>query len=65
MSEKCIILKFCLWLGEQGLAYETLYYGSEQDIRNLIDEFMDFQKEVQISELIQKKEQKRVMGGIR
>ncbi len=35
-----IIFDFCDWLGGQGLAYETLYYGSEEDIVKLINMYL-------------------------
>ena len=36
-----IIWDFCDWLGYQGLAYETLYYGSDKDIENLIKRYLE------------------------
>ena len=43
MTEKRfeIIWDFCDWLCYQGLAYETLYYGSEDDIKNLIKRYLE------------------------
>ena len=35
-----IIFDFCDWLSEQGSAYETLYYGSEEDIVKLINMYL-------------------------
>lgn len=41
MTEKYdIIWDFCDWLGYQGLAYETLYYGGSKDIKNLIRRYL-------------------------
>lgn len=36
-----IIWDFCDWLGYQGLAYETLYYGGNKDIENLIKRYLE------------------------
>lgn len=36
-----IILDFCDWLGYQGLAYETLYFGSSKDIEELIKRYLE------------------------
>ena len=36
-----IIWDFCDWLGYQGLAYETLYYGSGKDIEKLIKRYLE------------------------
>ena len=45
MTEKYqIIWDFCDWLGYQGLAYETLYYGDNEDIDNLIEEYLEDEK---------------------
>ena len=42
MTEKYkIIWDFCDWLGCQGLAYETLYYGSSRDIDKLIKRYLE------------------------
>ena len=43
MTEKRfeIIWDFCDWLGYQGLAYETLYYGGTNDIENLINKYLE------------------------
>ena len=35
------ILDFCNWLGGQGLAYETIYYGEEKDIERLINKYIE------------------------
>lgn len=35
------IWDFCDWLGYQGIAYETLYYGSNKDIDNLIKKYLN------------------------
>lgn len=45
MDEKYKAIKdFCDWLGCQGLAYETLYYGSDYDIHRLIVAYLDDEK---------------------
>ena len=45
MDEKYKAIKdFCDWLGYQGLAYETLYYGSDYDIHRLIVAYLDDEK---------------------
>lgn len=36
-----VIWDFCDWLGYQGLAYETLYYGGTKDIENLINKYLE------------------------
>ena len=36
-----LIWDFCDWLSYQGLAYETLYYGRDEDIENLINKYLD------------------------
>ena len=43
MSEKRyeIIWDFCDWLGYQGLAYETLYFGSNESIDKLIQRYLE------------------------
>ena len=43
MTEKRyeIIWDFCDWLGYQGLAYETLYYGEDKDIDELIKRYLE------------------------
>lgn len=42
MTEKYgIIWDFCDWLGCQGLAYETLYYGGNKDIDKLIKMYLE------------------------
>lgn len=42
MTEKYkIIWDFCDWLGYQGLAYETLYYGGSEDIDKLIKRYLE------------------------
>ena len=42
MTEKYdIIWDFCDWLGYQGLAYETLYYGMRRDIDRLIKRYLE------------------------
>lgn len=42
MTEKYnIIWDFCDWLGCQGLAYETLYYGSDESIDELIKRYLE------------------------
>lgn len=42
MTEKYNTIRdFCDWLGEQGLAYETLYYGSNKDLDNLIKKYLE------------------------
>ena len=35
------IWDFCDWLRNQGLAYETLYYGGDKDIENLINKYLE------------------------
>ena len=35
------IWDFCDWLSYQGIAYETLYYGSNKDIDNLIKKYLN------------------------
>ena len=41
MTEKYnTIWDFCDWLSYQGIAYETLYYGMEKDIDNLIKRYL-------------------------
>lgn len=35
-----VILDFCIWLSWQGLAYETLYYGSQEDVEQLIEMYL-------------------------
>ena len=39
-----IIYDFCDWLGYQGLAYETLYYGGNKDIEKLINKYLEDEK---------------------
>ena len=42
MTEKYdIIWDFCDWLGYQGIAYETLYYGMRRDIDRLIKKYLE------------------------
>ena len=42
MSEKYkVIWDFCDWLGHQGLAYETLYYGSDENIDELTKRYLE------------------------
>ena len=42
MTEKYnIIWGFCDWLGYQGIAYETLYYGTRRDIDKLIKRYLE------------------------
>lgn len=36
-----IIWDFCDWLGYQGIAYETLYYGMNSDIDRLIKRYLE------------------------
>ena len=36
-----IIYDFCDWLGCQGLAYEILYYGGDEDIECLINNYLE------------------------
>ena len=36
-----IIRDFCDWLGYQGIAYETLYYGSNRDIDRLVKRYLE------------------------
>lgn len=41
MTEKHRIIRgFCDWLGCQGLAYETLYYGTSEEIDKLIEGYL-------------------------
>lgn len=35
-----IIKDFCDWLSCQGLAYETLYYGTSKDVEKLIEKYL-------------------------
>ena len=35
------IWDFCDWLGHQGIAYETLYFGSSEDIDKLIKRYLE------------------------
>lgn len=42
MTEKHKLIRdFCDWLSCQGLAYETLYYGTSNDIDKLIEKYLD------------------------
>ena len=42
MTEKYEIIRdFCDWLGCQGIAYETIYYGTDKDIDNLIKRYLE------------------------
>ena len=40
-----LILDFCLWLGSQGLAYETIYYGDDEDIGKWIKQYLKEQED--------------------
>lgn len=39
-----VIWDFCDWLGYQGLAYEILYYGSDESINKLIKRYLEDEK---------------------
>lgn len=39
MSEKQLILDFCNWLGSQGLLYEVIYYGGQDELKEVIDSY--------------------------
>ena len=44
-KEYDLILNFCLWLGSQGLAYETIYYGDKDDIGEWIEYYLKEQED--------------------
>jgi len=50
------IWDFCDWLGYQGIAYETLYYGSNKDIDNLIKKYLNDKKWFKINQLLDKQD---------
>ena len=42
MTEKYeLIWDFCDWLGHQGIAYEALYYGTNEQIDGLIRRYFE------------------------
>lgn len=40
MSEKQLIFDFCIWLGGQGLLYEVIYYGADDELKEVIDKYL-------------------------
>ena len=40
MSEKRLILGFCNWLSGQGLLYEVIYYGTDDELKKVIDKYL-------------------------
>ena len=40
MSEKQLIFDFCDWLGGQGLLYEVIYYGADDELKKVIDKYL-------------------------
>lgn len=39
-DEEEVITSFCLWLTEQGCAYETINNGTEDEIRGLVKSYI-------------------------
>lgn len=40
MSEKQLIFDFCDWLGSQGVLYEVIYYGTDDELKEVIDKYL-------------------------
>ena len=40
MNEKRLIFDFCNWLGSQGLLYEVIYYGDNDELKEVIDKYL-------------------------
>lgn len=40
MSEKQLIFDFCDWLGGQGILYEVIYYGTDDELKKVIDKYL-------------------------